>query len=137
MSVCATAIDPDREAYLRKMIARMATYMQAPGYAEFLVELNGWDPEVLEIFRSSPIVQSIPGGIDSVATLEQLEEIAPLIPEEWLPAATGSPEQCARYWQGELDNGADSVCIHGSTPREFEKALEAFAEIREGGERPA
>jgi hypothetical protein len=104
----------------------MATYMQAPGYVEMLVELNGWDPEVLAAFRAAPIVQSMLGGIDSVATLDQLEEIAPLIPDEWLPAAIGTPEECARYWQGELEHGADSVCIHGSTPREFEPALSAY-----------
>jgi probable F420-dependent oxidoreductase len=131
-TVCATAVDPDREAHLRKMVARMATYMQAPGYAELLVELNGLDPEVLPAFRASPVVQSIPGGIDSVATLEQLEEIAPLIPDEWLPAAVGTPEECARYWRSELENGADSVCIHGSTTAEFAPALEAYAALRDG-----
>lgn len=129
-TVCATAVDPDREAVLRKLVARMATYMQAPGYVELLAELNGWDPEVLAGFRASPVVQSMAGGIDSVATMEQLEEIAPLIPEDWLPGAVGTPEQCARYWQSELDNGADSVCIHGSTTPEFAPALEAFAAAR-------
>lgn len=129
-SVCATAVDPDRKAYLKKMIARMATYLQAPGYAEHLVALNGWDPEVLTAFRAAPVVQSIPGGIDSVASDEQLEEIESLIPKEWLPAAVGTPEECARYWQGELANGADSVCIHGSTTPEFAPALEAYAALR-------
>lgn len=128
-TVCATAIEPDREAHLRKMVARMATYMQVPAYAEFLIELNGWDPEVLTAFRAAPIVQSIPGGIDSVATLDQLEEIAPLIPEEWFAAAIGSAEDCARYWLAEQENGADSVCIHGSTPEEFKPALDAYASI--------
>jgi probable F420-dependent oxidoreductase len=130
-TVCATAVDPDREAFLRKMVARMATYMQAPAYAEMLIELNGWDPEVLSAFRASPVVQSMTGGIDSVATLDQLEKIAPLIPEDWLPAAIGTPEQCARYWRGELENGADSVCIHGSTAKEVAPALAAFAKLRD------
>lgn len=129
-TVCATAVNPDREDFLRKMIARMATYMQAPGYVERLIELNDWDAEVLAAFRASPAVQAVKGGIDSTATLEQLEKIAPLIPKDWLPAATGTPEECARYWQGELENGADSVCIHGSTPDEFAPALEAFAKLR-------
>lgn len=128
-TVCATAINPDREARLKKFVARMATYMQAPGYAEFLVELNGWDTEVLTAFRAAPVVQSMAGGIDSVATLDQLEEIEALIPQEWLPAAVGTPEDCARYWQSELQNGADSVCIHGSTATEFAPALQAYAEL--------
>lgn len=132
-TVCATAVDPSREAFLRKFVARMATYMQAPGYAEHLVALNGWDPEVLAAFRASDAVRAVPGGIDSVATLEQLEAIAPLIPSEWLPAATGSPEDCARYWRAELEHGADSVCIHGSTAREFAPALDAYAKLRDAG----
>jgi len=129
-TVCATALEPDRKAHLKKLIARMATYMQAPHYAEFLVELNGWDPEVLKAFREADVVKSIPGGIDSVATFEQLEEIEELIPEEWFPAAVGSAEDCARYWLSELDNGADSVCIHGSTAREVAPALEAYEKLR-------
>lgn len=129
-SVLATACNPTHESYLQKIVARMATYMQAPGYAELLVKLNDWDPEVLERFRASPVVASIPGGIDSVATLEQLEEISELIPQEWLHAAVGSPRECARVWREELATGADSVVIHGSTPAEFEPVLEAYRALR-------
>jgi hypothetical protein len=93
----------------------MATYMQAPGYGE----LNGWDVEVLHAFRASPVIQAVAGGIDSVA---------PLIPEAWLSAATGTP-RAARYWQ--LENRADSLCIHESTAKEFEPALQAYAGLRE------
>lgn len=128
-AVLATACNPSREDYLKKIIARMATYMQAPGYAELLVELNGWDPAVLEQFRASPVVQSIPGGIDSTATLEQLEQISELIPEEWLHAAVGSPADCARAWQRELANGADTVVIHGSTADELAPVLQAYRDL--------
>ncbi|MEH6582486.1 MAG: TIGR03857 family LLM class F420-dependent oxidoreductase [Halioglobus sp.] len=130
-SVYATALDPDREDYLRKMVARMATYMQAPGYAEMLIELNEWDPEVLTAFRANKVVSSIAGGIDSVATLEQLEQISELIPEEWLPAASGSAQECAAAWQGQFDNGADGLVIHGSTPNEFAPILAAYESIRD------
>ena len=65
----ATAVNPTREDFLRKFVARMATYMQAPGYVEMLIELNEWDPEVLTAFRANELVSSIAGGIDSVATL--------------------------------------------------------------------
>ena len=57
-TVCATAVEPDRESHLRKMVARMATYMQAPNYVELLAELNGWDAEVLEAFRASQPLSS-------------------------------------------------------------------------------
>ena len=125
-AVIATALHPTREDYLRKLIARMATYMQAPGYVEGLVALTDWDPDVLAAFRASSTVASMLGGIDSVATLEQLEEISKLIPDAWLPAATGSPDECARAWKNQLSNGATGVVIHGSTPLEFAPIIEAY-----------
>jgi len=104
----------------------MATYMQAPGYVELLIALNDWDPEALKAFRANPVVTSIPGGIDSVATLEQLEQISELIPADWLPAASGSAAECARAWKHQLALGADGVVIHGSTPGEFAPILDAY-----------
>lgn len=131
-SVMATVLEPDREAYLRKLVARMATYMQAPGYVELLVTLNDWDPKVLEDFRAHPLVTSMLGGIDSVATLEQLEEIEKLIPAEWLSAAAvGSAEECASRILQELEHGADEVCIHGSTPDEFAPVISAYRALKE------
>ena len=130
-SVFATVHNPKPEDHLRKLVARMATYMQAPGYVEMLIDLNEWDPEVLTKFRASEVVSSIPGGIDSVATLEQLEEISELIPQEWLPAATGSAEECARAWKNQFDNGADGLVIHGSTPAEFAPVLDAYRALRD------
>lgn len=130
-SVFATALDPTREDYLRKLVARMATYMQAPGYAELLIELNGWDPEVLAAFRANDTVAGMLGGIDSVANLEQLEEMSELIPAEWFPAALGSASECASAWQHQLDNGATGVVIHGSTPGEFAPIVEAYAELKQ------
>ncbi|MCB1843245.1 MAG: TIGR03857 family LLM class F420-dependent oxidoreductase [Halioglobus sp.] len=125
-SVFATALNPGREDHLRKMVARMATYMQAPGYAEMLIALNDWDIEVLNAFRAHPTVATMPGGIDSVANLEQLEEISELIPDDWLPAARGSAEDCAQAWRNQLTCGADGVVIHGSTPREFAPIIDAY-----------
>jgi 5,10-methylenetetrahydromethanopterin reductase len=130
-SVCATALEPTREDHLRKLVARMATYMQAPGYAEMLIDLNGWDREVLTAFRANETVASMPGGIDSVATLEQLEELSTLIPDEWLSAAVGSAEECAQAWKNQLSKGADGVVIHGSTPTEFAPIIDAYRGLRD------
>lgn len=129
-SVYATALNPSKDDYLKKFIARMATYMQAPGYAELLIELNGWDPEVLTAFRANKTVASMLGGIDSVATLEQLEEISELIPQEWLPSASGTAQECAAAWKNQFTQGADGLVIHGSTPQEFAPIVEAYAALR-------
>ncbi|CAH0991538.1 F420-dependent glucose-6-phosphate dehydrogenase [Sinobacterium norvegicum] len=128
-AVYATALNLTEEDYLTKLVARMATYMQAPGYIEMLIELNEWDPEVLTAFRANDLVKSMAGGIDSVATLEQLDQISQLIPSEWLPAATGNAESCAQAWQNQFANGADGLVIHGSTPSEFAPIIQAYAAL--------
>lgn len=130
-SVLATVCEPDEEAYLRQIVARMATYLQAPAYGELLVAVNDWDVKVLERFRQDSVVSSMLGGIDSVATLEQLAHIKTLIPEHWLPAATGSAKQCAERFNDQFNAGADGVIIHASTPDEFAPVIDAYADIRQ------
>jgi probable F420-dependent oxidoreductase len=129
-SVLAVACDASEERELKLLTARMATYLQAPGYGELLVALNGWDPGQLEKFRKSESVRAIPGAIDSLATLEQLRAIRELIPAAWLPAAAGSPEQCARRIADQFEAGADGVILHASLPHEAAPALEAWARLR-------
>ena len=110
---------------LKRSVGRLATYLQ--GYGDLLVETNGWDPAVLERFRADEVVVGIAGGIDVVATADQLEHIAGLIPDEWLAAAaTGSPEECAEAVQGQFDLGCDGVILHGSTPTELAPIVDAW-----------
>lgn len=129
-SVLATLCEPDEERYLKAVVGRLATYLQFPGYGDMLVAINGWDPEVLERFRSHKAVTSVGGWIDSVATSQQLAAIDPLIPEEWRPAAIGTAEECARRWVDQLEAGADGIIIHASIPEQFEPVLRAYAAIR-------
>jgi alkanesulfonate monooxygenase SsuD/methylene tetrahydromethanopterin reductase-like flavin-dependent oxidoreductase (luciferase family) len=109
----------------------MATYFQA--YGDALVAMNGWDPGPLESFRADPVVQSVPGAIDAVATLEQLEHISTLIPDSWLPAAVGSAERCAARVLDQIDAGADGVILHGSSPAELEPVVDAYRQVRPVG----
>jgi probable F420-dependent oxidoreductase len=111
---------------LKKTVGRLATYLQ--GYGDLMVSTNGWDPAVLTAFRADPVVGSVPGAIDQLATTEQLEHIATLLPDEWLaPAATGSAEQCAAAVRHQLDLGADAVILHGATPTELTPIVAAYA----------
>ena len=84
-SVYATCCDVSEETYLKYVIARLATYLQIPGYGDMLAQVNGWDPEVLEAFRRSDAVRNVGGLIDSVATTAQMAEVEKVIPEEWRP----------------------------------------------------
>jgi len=117
---------------LRKTVGRMATYLQ--GYGDLLVKTNRWDPAVLARFRAAPVVQEVRGAIDTVATNEQLEQIATLIPDEWLlAAATGSPERCVEKIQGQLELGCDGVILHGASPAELEPIVAAYRQARPAG----
>jgi probable F420-dependent oxidoreductase len=110
---------------LKKSVGRLATYLQ--GYGDLLVRTNGWDPAALERFRADPVVAGIRGAIDGVATTEQLEHVATLLPAEWLaPSATGSPEQCVAAVRHQFDLGCDRVILHGATPAELAPVLDAY-----------
>ncbi len=113
------------EKRLMKSVGRMATYLQ--GYGDLLVRTNRWDPKVLETFRADAMVQSFQGGIDSLATPEQLEHIASLIPDAWLaPSATGSPQQCVKSIREQLSLGCDGVVLHGASPDELKPILQEY-----------
>ncbi len=127
-AVLATLHEPDHERLLRGVTGRMATYFQA--YGDALVTMNGWDPAPLEAFRADEVVQSVRGAIDAVGTVEQLEHIQTLIPEEWLPAAVGSADLCAQRVLDQLAAGADGVILHGSSPAELAPVVEAYAKVR-------
>ncbi len=133
-SCLATVEDSiDEELRLRKTVGRLATYLQ--GYGDLLVHTNRWDPAVLDRFRSDTVVSSVPGAIDTLATIDQLEHISGLIPDAWLePSATGSATACAERVSAELDLGADAVILHGATPLELEAVVAAY---RERDARPA
>jgi hypothetical protein len=86
----------------------------------------------LQKFRASDAVTSIPGAIDDIATTEQLERVAEVIPAEWLaPAATGTPDQCVDTVQRQFDLGATGVILHGATPVELEPIVAAYRARRD------
>jgi len=124
------------ELRLRKTVARLATYLQA--YGDLLVTTNRWDPAILQRFREDSVVQSFHQGglqvIDSpTTTVDQLEHIATLIPEEWLAAAaSGSPEQCVAAVKNQLTLGADGVILHGASPAELAPIIDAYSLTADG-----
>jgi probable F420-dependent oxidoreductase len=117
---------------LKKTVGRMATYLQA--YGDLMVRTNDWDPAVLERFRADPLVVDFPGAIDAIATTDQLEQIATLIPDEWLaPAATGTPDQCVAAIRGQFDLGCDGIILHGASPTDLEPIVDAYRATRPAG----
>ena len=80
-SVFATVHQPSETDYLKMIVARLATYLQIPGYGEALVTVNGWDMDTLSRFRGAAAVKNVGGAIDSVADFTRLQAIEKLIPE--------------------------------------------------------
>ncbi|MEY4252437.1 MAG: hypothetical protein RL691_1318 [Actinomycetota bacterium] len=110
---------------LKKTVGRLATYLQA--YGDLMVRTNNWDPEVLKRFRADEFVKAFPGALDAKGTTEDLERVAPLIPEEWLaPSATGTPEQCVAAIRNQFALGCDGVIMHGATPTELAPIVAAY-----------
>lgn len=133
-AVLATVTDEiPEELRLRKLVGRLATYLQ--GYGEVLVRANGWDLDVLQRFRENPLVQGYPGAFDAIGSTEELSHLRDaVIPPEWLAAsATGSPAECARRVLDQFDAGADSVILHGATPAELAPVLDAWRAVRPAG----
>lgn len=131
-SVLATVEDSiPEEARLRKLVGRLATYLQ--GYGEVLVRANGWSLDDLRRFREHPLVQGCPGAFDAIGTVDELTRLRDeALPAAWLEAsATGSAQTCAGRIQDQLDAGADSVVLHGATPSELAPVLEAWRGVRD------
>jgi hypothetical protein len=117
---------------LKKTVGRMATYLQA--YGDLMVRTNNWDPAVLKRFREHKLVANFQGAIDQRATTDELEQIAQLIPAEWLaPAAMGSSQQCVKSIQGQFDLGCDGVILHGASPTDLAPIVEAYRTKRPAG----
>lgn len=133
-SVLATVTDDlPEELRLRKLVGRLATYLQ--GYGEVLVRANGWSLDALQRFRDDELVQGYPGAFDAIGTVEELRHLRDdVFPAEWLAAAaTGTPSECAARIADQFAAGADSVVLHGATPTELKPVLDAWAAVRPAG----
>jgi probable F420-dependent oxidoreductase len=98
--------------------ARAVTYLDAPGYGDMLVQLNGWDPAPLRALQEHDQFK----GTDSVSDLKfhraDLLGPAALVPDEWMDesCALGSVPECVASLQRFRDAGADEIVTYGSTP---------------------
>jgi probable F420-dependent oxidoreductase len=109
--------------------ARAFTYLQAPGYAESLCRLNGWDPEIASRLSGHEQIAGSDEIADSRFHRKDLVEAASLIPEEWITESTaiGSLDECLAQFERFRAAGADELVTYGSTPGQNEKLARAWA----------
>jgi alkanesulfonate monooxygenase SsuD/methylene tetrahydromethanopterin reductase-like flavin-dependent oxidoreductase (luciferase family) len=121
LRVCQSVITaPDLDDTETRTLAhaRAVTYLDAPGYGEMLVQLNGWDPSPLQALRLHDQFK----GLDSVSDLKfhrsDLLGPASLVPDDWMSesCAIGSVDECVASLQRFRDAGADEIVTYGSTP---------------------
>jgi len=117
---------------LKKTVGRLATYLQ--GYGDLMVSTNNWDPAVLQRFRDDDFIKSFRGALDGVATTEQLEHVATLLPSEWLESsASGSPAECVASIRHQFDLGCDGVIMHGASPDDLAPIVHEYRATRPQG----
>jgi 5,10-methylenetetrahydromethanopterin reductase len=99
--------------------ARAVTYLDAPGYGEMLVELNGWDMAPVRALREHQQFASMPTAVSDLS-FHRRELLGPaaLIPDDWMLAscAIGSVAECVSTLQRFRAAGADEIVTYGSTP---------------------
>ncbi len=115
---------------LKKTVGRMSTYLQA--YGDLMVKTNQWDPAVLKRFREDDLIANFKGALDQKATTNELEQVAELIPPDWLgAAATGSPDECTAAIQNQFDLGCDGVILHGASPDDLAPIVDNYRQSRD------
>src|SRR5277367_4269401 len=99
--------------------ARAVTYLDAPGYGEMLVELNGWDMTPVLALREHQQFASMPTAVSDLS-FHRRELLGPaaLVPDDWMLAscAIGSVAECVTTLRRFRAAGADEIVTYGSTP---------------------
>jgi 5,10-methylenetetrahydromethanopterin reductase len=115
--ITAPELDEDETRALAH--ARAVTYLDAPGYGEMLVQLNGWDPAPLTRLRDHEQFRSMGTAVSDLSFHRtQLLGPASLVPDEWMEesCALGSIDRCVATLRSFRDAGADEIVTYGSTP---------------------
>jgi 5,10-methylenetetrahydromethanopterin reductase len=112
---------------------RAVTYLQAPGYRDALLRVNGWDAGIVrrlaehELFRGSDVIA------DNRFHRTELLGPAALIPDEWMAesCALGSVSECVAQLRRFREAGADELVTYGSTPGQNAALVKTWTAQRE------
>ena len=134
LRVCQSVITaPDLDELETRALAhaRAVTYLDAPGYGETLVRLNGWDPAQLTRLRQHEQFNGMQTMVsDLTFHRNQLLGPASLVPDEWMEqsCALGPVSTCVQALRHFRDAGADEVVTYGSTPNQNAALADAWRE---------
>ena len=118
------------ELETRAMVAaRIVIGIQLPGMGERLIELNGWDRDIVEDIRNHPQFADMNRAlIDHSFHRTGLLGPAELVPERWMrhSAAVGSSEEVVAKLREFKEAGAHEVDLYGSSPTENARVIELW-----------
>ena len=140
LRICQSVITaPDLDEVETRALAhaRAVTYLDAPGYGEMLVRLNGWDPAPLARLRDHELFRDMPTTVSDLSFhRNELLGPASLVPDEWMDqsCALGPVSRCVQALRRFRAAGADEIVTYGSTPNQNAALADAWrqASIREG-----
>ena len=124
-----TAPNLDEEETRALAHARAVTYLDAPGYGEMLVGLNGWDPAPLARLRDHEQFKDMGTAVSDLSFHRtQLRGPAALVPDEWMDqsCALGSVDACVSTLMKFRQAGADEIVTYGSTPSQNAELADAW-----------
>ncbi|MHB8690895.1 MAG: TIGR03857 family LLM class F420-dependent oxidoreductase [Solirubrobacteraceae bacterium] len=127
-ALVVTAPDLDHAETRALAHSRMVTYLTYPGNGETLVEVNGWDPAVLDTVRGHELLRGLKDVPDRVFQRHQLLKVADAVPDEYIRecSAIGTVSECVDSLQRFFDAGADEVAVYGSTPAQNAELVTAW-----------
>jgi probable F420-dependent oxidoreductase len=130
-----TAPDLDDDETRALAHARAVTYLDAPGYGETLVKLNGWDPAPLAQLREHDQFKNLGTAVSDLSFHRtELLDAASLVPDEWMQesCAIGPVDRCVETLRRFRDAGADEIVTYGSTPNQNAALAGAWREASAG-----
>jgi 5,10-methylenetetrahydromethanopterin reductase len=140
LRICQSVITaPDLDEVETRALAhaRAVTYLDAPGYGEMLVRLNGWDPAPLARLRDHEMFHDMPTTVSDLS-FHRTELLGPasLVPDEWMEqsCALGPVSRCVQTLRRFRAAGADEIVTYGSTPNQNAALADAWrrASMRAG-----
>jgi probable F420-dependent oxidoreductase len=126
-----TAPDMDEIETRAMVAARIVIGIQLPGMGPRLIELNGWDTDIVEAIRNHPQFADMNRAlIDHSFHRGGLLGPAELVPERWMrhSAAIGSSEEVVAKLQEYKDAGAHEIDLYGSSPMQNAKVIQLWRE---------
>jgi 5,10-methylenetetrahydromethanopterin reductase len=131
LRVCQSVITaPDLDEMETRALAhaRAVTYLDAPGYGEMLVRVNGWDPAPLAQLRDHDQFKDTGTVSDLSFHRTQLLGPASLVPDEWMEqsCALGPVAKCVETLRRFRAAGADEIVTYGSTPTQNAALADAW-----------